>query len=444
MNEREYEWVILSYYIEKGNVDAISILSRQWFSGLSRSVYDIVGRSRGKLSREYVIECARDELSADDVVTIEEKLAPTNMAEEDVIKLLHAVSYKFSSRQIRSSVHRAAYKIDDGEPPLKVKNELLLELSSAYEISDKKSVADHVQRLRNGLPQYIRINDPRLASVGIGRIHMGNLITFGGESGGTKTTTVTEFLRFCLEANPDLHAIYFSKEQPGAEIAQKYIAKETPDAYTYTEILEKFNVSNPIFCDECLAHLSTAEYVSRLQIISPTEFSTPQDIADIVRSYSVEKKKVIWAVDYLTLLAFPGNDTQTVNIAEGLKILKLVAQQTGSIGILISQLVKGWNVDGRTRKMELRFPRRSDLLWSSELINLSAYIIMLARIKYPRPASADYEETDYVAWVIDKLRFSASDSIAIWKMDFDNQRALPPTPTQQAEAVDYIKRFYDN
>lgn len=449
MRQREYEWVILAYYIEKGDPAALMIMDRKWFTGLSRTVYDIALRSKGKISRFYIEAAARDELEGEDADTVHEKLSIRDLPpEEEILKMLHALSYKFMSKTVRSAVAKAQYSLTDGAPVVRVKNELIDELYSAYEITDKKTMAEHMEQMKNGLPEYVELNDARLTAAGLRRIHYGNLMSVAGESGTGKTTTITEIMRLILENNKDVHGLYFSKEQPAPEIVQKFIAKETPDHITYSHILSQFNVRNPVFCQECLSHMATAEYTDRITVIPPTDFATPQDIADIVRTHAMEKKKVVWAVDYLTLLSFPGRDTQTVNIAEGLKILKLVAQQTRSIGILVSQLLKGWNVNPQNKKLELRFPKRSDMLWSSELINLSAYIIMLSRLRFPRQVPGqqkvyEYVDTDFMAWVIDKLRFSKADTMVLWTMNFDNQKLLEPSDSDKDRAEAIIRTYYD-
>lgn len=347
---------------------------------------------------------------------------------------LQALTYKHGASVIRRSVTKAYYALEEGiESPFRIKSELLDDVEDAYEKVELKNAIKSAQDMGEETLNFYSSGSKMLAAANVDGYFAGNLAVLGGPSGSLKTTTGTEYMKWVLQANPSMIGLYFSKEQPRNEILVKFLAKEASQT-TYDELMGMYNSSNPDYVREVRQKIVDVEYLNRLHIIDPTEFSTPADISHIVRSATRGGKPVFWIVDYITLLDFGKGDLNQ-NISSGLKVLKNLVHSTRSVGLLISQLTKNWNIDPRTKQVIPMFPKRDHLIWSSELVNLAAYIFIV----YPPGKWIRGAKKEYFFIYVDKARFHESDYTVRTMVDFQRQTYLDASETDKQQMSNLLK-----
>jgi hypothetical protein len=394
------EWIVLAGHIERNDIMGLSLLKSGFFSGSARLVYEVI-KDLHSLSWPIVEEALRQH-DPELLSSVWEHLF-IQTANVDLHPHMIALSYRHGSIVVKQAIDNAYFKMHDGEPIQKVRYELESNLSLVNDIRTGVSANKLISNMEKSGDSVIASGFPGFDTIGLDNYFMGNILTIGGDSGGFKTTTATELIRRALQSNPDLYGIFFSKEQRAEEIAHKFMAKHSQ--VSYGEIMRRYNKMEPTFCSSIASEIKadlSSEYLERLEIVQPYEFSTIQDIVQVLRSRHSMYPKIIWVIDYLTAMNFGGGDELTSRIREGLLTMKEVTHKTNSFGIIISQLQKGWNEDWRTKKKQLIFPQRHHLVWSSELINVSAYIMMLL---HPRSVMTAVPP-EYLFMSFEKVRFT--------------------------------------
>lgn len=435
-HQHEYEWVVLARYITKGDGVGLGLLRREWFTGLARDVYDITVQA-SSVSPPYIFQELRDRFTGGDADEAIAKLQDdASIDDTAILSYVRAISHRYAVRGVRDSVMRAHLQLEDGDSALRVRSQLMSALEDLYEISPVKDFRELREEMQKERAAVVRLKDPRFVQAQFGEVRLGNLFTIGGPSGSFKTTLTTGICDDVLTSNPDAIVVYFSKEQPGSEIAHKFIAKYAPQGVTYGDIVRYYNVDNPSFVERCDLELeSSCPYMEkRLIIVNPTDFSRPEDIGHILQTIDARGKKLVWVVDYVTLLNF-GKGNKVEQMEDGLAKLKEIVHQTQSLGILISQLVKGWNLDFKTQTKIPMIPVRDNLVWASALSNLSAYILLIYR-----PYDDDKSAGKFWLFTrVDKMRFADKDNLIVCNMDVDSQRVVDVSPGDMQLIINYIK-----
>lgn len=370
---RDSQWIVLATHIQAGNREGLALLMPEWFEGLSFLVLD-AAMALPALSVPMVMEAIESLVAPEDYLEIHVQLRQ-DISNENVEQHTDALAYRYGHKRIAEVIDMAAHRLHTGENRFRIGEELQTDLAAihigkaaeTFEEVLEEAIGTERQGLLTGIPQY--------AQFGIDQWMAGDILSIGGDTGTYKTTFSIHLCDEALKANPDLHVLYFMKEQPRYQVLQKLLARHT--THGYTDVIKYLNRENPLFAKDVRDQTAGNDVLSRFHIISQQEFSTPYDVAGVIRRYSAQHKKIMWVLDYLTCLDFggkPENFLTYLNI--GLRVLKNAVLGTKSFGILINQLKDGWNI-GMDRQPKRMFPNRSHIIWSSEIKNLSAYILML-------------------------------------------------------------------
>jgi replicative DNA helicase len=333
--------------VRAGDVAMLQAVSEAWFGSDCRLVLRIA-REVQPLSEPVLLAAIEDRVDADVREEVMASYLETSLVDDQEFpKHYRALVSRYNSRQVREAVSSAHFRLNDGDSPMRVKHQLERDLSDVLETGDEINLMDAMSEVRQSPNPNILTGMPNLHKIGLDSWLMGNIMTLAADSGSFKTTVATEIVKNALKANPDLHAVYFSKEQQRSEILQKFLAKES--SATYSEILAQYNGTDQAYMDKIDAEIRSnpeTEYMSRLIVAQSTEFSTIEQMLDILRTHASRHKKIIWVLDYLMQMNFGGEaDNLVQRIGQALIQIKEVTHRTGSFGIIISQLVKGWNED---------------------------------------------------------------------------------------------------
>jgi len=285
------------------------------------------------------------------------------------------------------------------------------------------------------------------AGVGIDRWQMGNLLTLAGDTGTYKTTTAVHLCFRALENNEDLYVYYFMKEQPSIEVWIKVFSRYTEYGYTeygyteygYTEIQRMLSANYAEGMKTIRSALgeNVREIMQRFIVIDQSTFDTPMDVAAMLRTFSARTPKMMWVVDYITRLDYGGRAEHfNAYYAAGLEVLKNAALHTQSFGILIAQLKDGWNIEGYSSRPRKGFPNRSHIIWSSELKNLSSYILMLYH-----PGSYFPEPREFLIYTFVKVRHVDAARRLGFVVNGELQTLYPPNDAQDFAISALIQRY---
>lgn len=436
MNKKEYEWFVLARYISRGDVTGLALLNREWFGGSARDAYD-VATNLSVLSYPIVSSEVLDRFPEDGVEMAEFLRDDASVTDQQIATYIHAVSHRYAVQGIRQSVESAYYKIEAGESTMRVRSDLLTELEDYFEITPVKTLVEVLDQMRKDVSVTVKLSHEKFVAAGMGELRLGNLMAIAGPSGSFKTTLTKAMCDDILVSNQDALVVYFSKEQPGPEIVHKVIAPYAPQDIDYSQIVKYYNVDNPEFVEKVDYELQgNMPYFDRLIVIDPTDFNRPEDIAHILRSIDARGKKVVWVLDYLTLLDFgKGDKVQTMET--GMAKLKSIVHQTRTLGILVNQLRKDWNLDYRMQKKIVMLPERDHIIWASAVVNLSAYILLVYR-----PSDVDKLDAgkNWLFVKVDKFRFADANFLITMNVNVERQTMESPSPAIQQIINDYIQK----
>lgn len=376
------KWALLRYHIEAGDRVGLSLINETHFTGLPRTVYQLA-MEQPELSlpvMQQVMRAALDRESFDMAIY---EIARHGIDETEVDHYRRALATSYNNWRIKDAVDWASEQIAQGHNRMRILEELYGRLASVHDVRGEKSFEDVFERMAKMNVPVISSGLPGVADIGIADIGLtewqtGNLALLAGDTGTFKTTTAVNLCRAALMANEDLHVFYFMKEQPMHEVYYKLFAIDTP--FDYATIQSSLNARHEDMVDRVRSSITPelrAVY-ERFHVVSQDTFSTPQDIASMLRGYSVRHKRIMWVLDYATRLDFGGRPEHFNSYyAAGLEILKNATLSTQSFGLVITQLKEGWNIDFKTGRLLTIMPNRNHIIWSSEAKNLSAYVMML-------------------------------------------------------------------
>lgn len=372
------DWVIIAYYLSKGDKDGLRVIPADVFTGIPRLVYDIImdlpEPSIPVLIEEYTSRSG----DAETAQFIQQSLTSViNVNESIVQEHIKALLYSHGGRRIASILQTGLFEIGEGQNRFRVSEKIQAALSSVSEYKTEKTIDQVFEQLAQEEHEFIPVTIPKFQSIGVTKWMYGNIMSLAGDTGTFKTTFANHIALEALKADPDLHYVCFMKEQPSREVWQKIITMLL-ETIPYDEVISKLGKGNEEFVAKAKDVLLNSPIGKRIHVVDQGDFSTPYDVISILRGYASRHKKIIWVLDYLTCLDFEGSmDNYNLNLATGLRALKNATMTTGSFGIIINQLKAGWNIDSMTKMYIKKFPVREDIIWSSEIRNLSAYILMI-------------------------------------------------------------------
>jgi len=433
------DWAVIRHMVTKGDQAALQAVNEMWFGSDCRELVRIAKEVQ-PLSEPVLLAAIEDRMDPEirgDVLAA--YLDTPIVSDDDAHKHYKALISRYNSRQVREAVSGAAFRLNDGDSPMRVKHQLERDLSDVHEASDEVTLLDAMSEVRHSPNPNIATGMPNFHKIGLDSWLLGNIMTLAADSGSFKTTMATEIVKNALKANPDLHAVYFSKEQQRIEILQKFLAKET--SASYSEILARYNGQDQAFMDKIDNEIRSnpeTEYMNRLYVVQSTEFSTVEQMLDILRTHASRHKKIIWVLDYLLQMNFGADSDNLVQrIGQALIQIKEVTHRTNSFGIIISQLVKSWNEDWKTKRGTLMMPRRQHLIWSSELINVSAYIMTMLN-----PEVVDSSAPKYFLYThFDKMRFKDGRWVVSMPIDRDKQTVYEATGAVEKAMNTYASKI---
>lgn len=371
------KWSLLRYHIDANDKLGLSLINPAHFTGLPRTILQIA-HEQPELSMPVMQQAMRAALDGESFEYAIGELMRHEIAASDVDHYRRALATSYNNWRIKDAVDWASEQISQGQNRMRVLEELYSRLSNVHDVRGITSFEDVFKQIAGMNVPTIPTGMEAFARAGLTEWQTGNLALLAGDTGTFKTTTAVNLCRAALMADPGLHVFYFMKEQPMHEVWYKLFAADTP--FTYSEIQSRFNSRNPDMVESVRSTLTpeTTAIFERFHVVSQDTFSTPQDVASMLRGFSVKYPKIIWVLDYATRLDFGGRPEHFNSYyAAGLETMKNATLATQSFGIIITQLKEGWNIDFKTGKQMKIMPTRNHIIWSSESKNLAAYIMML-------------------------------------------------------------------
>jgi replicative DNA helicase len=260
-----------------------------------------------------------------------------------------------------------------------------------------------------------------------GGIEFGTLMPLTGASGSMKTSISLYLIRRLLETNPSMRACYFEKEMAATTLGKRFNAMITRT--TVGDMLR-----NPTLTEQKLAEAKeinnpTFEAIQRIQIIPNDSFANASDIYNIVRS----EKPRVWAIDYIDLILV-GRD-KGMAMVETIQLLKQLAIDTMSLGIILTQMNKGTTpIEDRKNKI----PIIHDIPFGTEIERLSTSLFTLFRpsqyypVKYP---------LDKMAYLIGKKNRDGSFLDVYLKTDNEYYDFHLPNEDEKRRAKSWLKDY---
>lgn len=184
------------------------------------------------------------------------------------------------------------------------------------------------------------------------------VITIGGDSSHHKTNQLLDILIKGLlhnyKTNPNFKVMFFSGEMSWKRIRDRIFAKMLQ--------IDLADVSKRTRSPESMKAEFMEKYPMLLSenfiLVPPTKFRSVSDLSSLV----VRHKPDIWGLDFLQYFAqqSAGNNAeqQNKNVMEAIATIKILAEVTNSLAIVLSQLRK------KSEQRQTHFPRIDDLEWS--------------------------------------------------------------------------------
>ncbi|MCZ7558554.1 MAG: hypothetical protein M5R41_19370 [Bacteroidia bacterium] len=430
------KWTVLRHFIDTGDRAGLASLNQSYFTGLARTVYNIACEQM-ELSMPVIREAmsvAMDPVNADEAYRL---LMDNRPDDYGIDSYIAALAKAWMNYRIKESVDWAAEQIGEGQNRLIVAEELMSRLSTVHDAKELKSLEEVFTVMETLEGTSIPTGMRELKDIGIDSWQMGNLMILAGDTGTFKTTAAVNLNMAALTADPELHVIYFMKEQPFHEVWYKAFTYWSP--YSYTRIQSQMNARNAELVRDVRRSLTDEALgvLQRFHVVDQNDFSRPGDVANQLRHYASKYKRVMWVVDYITRLDFGGRPEHFNSYyTAGLEVLKNIALQTQSFGIIISQFKDGWNIDYKSSKPVKMFPNRSHIIWSSENKNLAAYILLL----YHPGTYFDYPKR-YLYGVMGKVRHTDSARRMNWIIDGAKQKVLTPSDEETFNMNTLVSQF---
>lgn len=424
------QWVAIRNVLEDGDRRGLDILSPRWFTGLAAAVLAHL-RQLPDLSLMSAIDYLGQLYDEASFAEIRRHIEQSPVL-RDPMPTIRTLERSFNMRHVKEVIEQAMLDIEQQGDRFEIAERVVTSLSN---VQQQRQIVDYASLLtgETGSDQLpIETGNATYMEKGIDYWLPGNLMTIAGDTGSYKTTTAVDLIFNALEANSDLHAYYFMKEQPAIEVWLKAVARYCQ--WGYSVIQKEFNKDRKGTFEKISELLTQKQraVLDRFHVVDQASFNTPTDVAAALRTYAARHPRIIWALDYATRLDYGGRPGEfNAYYTAGLETLKNATLYTQSFGIIIAQLHNGWNLghEGKPRRV---FPTRAHIIWSSELKNLSSYILMLYV-----PGLYFTEPRDIVFHTFAKVRHT--DSLARVPMILEGEMQQTfPVPSARQFHIDQI------
>jgi hypothetical protein len=342
---------------------------------------------------------------------------------------------EYMKRYSAAMITKAQQDLVAKRDPLAIARDLTMAVGKVSHIGQRaKSTMQRIHETGEERNVSISLALPGLEQADFDRVWMGNLGVLGGPSGAFKSTLALEFIRKATEQNDNVIGAMFQAEQPAREMIYKLLSSITD--FSYEDIQLNYHIDNPQFMQAVRREAGAYKEVwDRIHVFDSNDFRTADDIANHVLRLSASGKHVFFVVDYLTRLKIRGAPNE--GYVEALNTLKDLVMDTDSFGLIVSQLLKGWNLD-YARRPVVRMPTRDDLIWSSELSNLAANIITIMRPSaVDKAAQATADGRALLMASIEKIRHQDRSALVPLKVNGSSQTFRIPDPLD----MQYFKKF---
>lgn len=353
----EAELVILKYLYAHYDQTYIDLISPDWFYDDIYRYMFIVLKESGRKITKLELQLRQDDFVPGEYILpiIEEIYRENNIAEQDLITCIDVIEEKYRLRMIEGKLADIQQRIYQSKSVENIQLELISYFSENISKPDKmKSLVEDFDEANNDL---IEFGGARPALNDIIPIRQ-SIITIGGDSAHHKTNQLTDILLkgllFNSKKNPNFKVMMFSSEMSWKRIRDRIFAKLLHIPLTTITKRKEINVKEITkrFEEEY------PEVVSNFLLVSPSQFKTASDLSKFV----IKHKPDIWGLDFLQYFAqmSAGNNAemQNKNVMETIATMKVLVENTNSLGIIISQVRK------KSEQRLVQFPRVDDLEWS--------------------------------------------------------------------------------
>jgi replicative DNA helicase len=289
---------------------------------------------------------------------------------DDLCDWINTLEEYFVKRKISTMCDDAKDQIDKHEPSFEIINFVDRSIGSLYgkKSTSMYSTNEKILKVFSGSPVLgIATGLPEFDSA-TGGLVRGGLVSMGGVTGNLKSTAALNIMRNMLRVNFDMKGVFFEIEMDGQETAISILGQ----LGTNRTKLIKGEIS--------------IEDITRITDADPlkdrfTYYTSSDDgintVADITRIVLKERPDV-WAVDYMGQLILNesmvnkrSSDKHNMYFMETMHSLKILAQRTKSIGIIIHQ------ADAKANKYRKDpRPKIEDIEWSQDIVRLSSNVCM--------------------------------------------------------------------
>jgi len=277
---------------------------------------------------------------------------------------INILEYKSERRRVYNIGEAIKVGVNTGEDHHVIALKAIQELSEVSSHDDVKDVLQLFDDILEGRVEQTTTTGYDVLDEHTGGFIRGNVNTIAGDSGHMKTTMAIDMALRIVEKDPELRVGIFSKEMLAEDMAKKIMCR-------LMRIEMRDIIQNNYDKKKAREVLYNYKPFGRITIVPPSHFGHAGEIA----KYQLSKRFDVWFVDYAQLLDGIGDKVATdssefnLQVLNNTKVLKGLSIATKSVGMMLSQVVKG--VDKRVMKK----PTVSDLEWSGIIKQLSAYIL---------------------------------------------------------------------
>lgn len=292
--------------------------------------------------------------------------------EEDLYAWIDTLEDYYMKRKLCSIGNEVLEKIDQQEPSSKIIDYIdgslgtmfIRKGSTSYNTSNKILKAfesSPALGIATGIVEFDSVT---------GGLVKGGLVSVGGVTGNMKTTSAIDLMRNILRVNPTMTGILFEIEMNDQELAIDLLGHL---GLNRTELIKskipmetiKEKIENDPLKERFAYYTSEGDGINT--------------VADIIKLV-LKHKPDIWGIDYMGQLIL--NESMVTKrdgsgsnynrfFMETMHKLKILAQRTNSIGIVIHQ------ADAKVNKFRKDpRPKIEDIEWSQDLVRLSSAVYM--------------------------------------------------------------------
>jgi replicative DNA helicase len=432
------EMAVLLYVITKKHKEGLMRIYEELFTEqLHKDIYNEYVK-RGIVNYELFLQHLTDLKRVDLVKLLDESKAFGHgsfvMDDDDLSEWIDTLEDYYVKRRLCSVVNDVTKKLDDQEPSSRIIDYMdksmgglfIKKSSSVYSTNDKimKVINEApVLGVATGLPDF---------DLATGGLVKGGLLSIGGVTGNLKSTSALNIMRNMLRVNPLFKGVMFEIEMSGQETAISILGQLGINRTKLIKGEIDVNLIKDVTDNDPLKDRFTF-YTSDNDGINT--------MADITKTVLKERPDV-WCVDYMgqlilneSMINKRSSDKHNMYFMETMHSLKILAQRTNSIGIIIHQ------ADAKANKYRKDpRPKIEDIEWSQDIVRLSSAIYMCYYpCKYFRSTDMDmYRKVFIQLW--HKMRF-ANSNFNVMEVDPVTGIFRSPTPRVAQMAMSHMNNL---